>query len=204
MHANGHQRREQQHPRLAVVHPHGVNQAFQGPSDAGNSADRADDAAVADVGAHDDGQAHGADDRYDEGQFADPLDVGHGYCPKPRQQDRGRGHDEQDVQSDDAIDQDRGQGLGTVSGVFVPEHHGLDQIAADDAQGGQVEQIAPEADADGVGEAAGHVQRPDQIPPANERQQHGNSAEGPGGGQHAPLFRLLDKVGKHIALAAAS
>ena len=44
------------------------------------------------------------------------------------------GHEEQHVQADDAVDQDRGHGLGAMPRVFVVEHHGLDQVAADDAQ----------------------------------------------------------------------
>ncbi len=59
------------------------------------------------------------------------------------QQDRRGRHDEQQVQSDDAVDQHRGHGLGAMLRLFVAEHHGLDQIAADDAQRSQIEQISP-------------------------------------------------------------
>jgi hypothetical protein len=59
------------------------------------------------------------------------VDVGFGDSPEARQQDRHRGHHEQDVQSDDAVDQDGGQGLGAMLRVFVAEHHGFDEVAAD-------------------------------------------------------------------------
>ena len=63
----------------------------------------------------------------------------HADPPKAGGQNRRRGHDEQDVQADNAVEQHRGQRFRSVVRVLVIEHHHLYQIAADDAQRGQIE-----------------------------------------------------------------
>ncbi len=55
------------------------------------------------------------------------------------QQDSQRGHDEQHVQPDHAVGKHRRHGLGAIASMFVVEHDGLDQVASDDAQRGQIE-----------------------------------------------------------------
>ena len=57
------------------------------------------------------------------------------------------------------------------------EHDGLDDVAAGDAHRGQVEQVAQQPDPQRVAQARRHVERPDQIVPADERQQDGAAAE---------------------------
>ena len=69
---------------------------------------------------------------------------------EPGQEDRRGEKHEEDPQSDHAIDQDRGDRLGAMLRVFVVEDHGLQQVTADDAQRGEIEEITPEADADRV------------------------------------------------------
>ena len=142
-----------------AIHPHGVDQAGEGPSDPRQPAQCAGQLSVGRAGEehHDDTQR--ADGRQSDSRLGDAVDAGVRNLPKTAQEYRYRGNDEQQIKADDAIDDHRGRGFGAMPGLFVGQQQRLDQVAADDSQRGEIEEISPEVDPQGVAESAGDIER---------------------------------------------
>ena len=89
---------------------------------------------------------HRGDRRQPQRGLTDTLNGRIGNLTKTGDQNRNRGNDEEQIQADDAIDEHAGQGF-RMAAVLVPaQHHGLQQVTADDAHRGQVEQVAEESE----------------------------------------------------------
>ena len=109
-----------------------------------------------------------------------------GDVPETGNEDARRGHKEKHVEADDPVDHDRGQGLGPIARLLPREHPCLEQVAARDTRGGQVEKVAQKPNPHG-----GRHEK--SIPKARTRYHHRTmvimtavSNEGKASGQPAP------------------
>ena len=145
------------------------------------------------------GQPDAARAEDDEGRPGDEgaqcgVGVQGGVVEEPEQAAGEGDQPDQGPQTDDAVDEDGGDGGGPAARLFAAQGDRLDDVAADRAGQEGVKVVADEAEPAGVIGAEREIDGPDEQPPAIEGDEQGDGGDGEGEGEVLPADGAVEDL----------